>query len=114
MLAISFRLKGGYSALRSTMRRRMLVGSFRLLAFSVANRPSIPSSSKRPILRLSVDSETPVSLARSATELPKSTGWRIRSYSTCSGHQHSGSICWKSSVGSTRGRFLTMRFPPRS
>src|SRR4051812_30927413 len=40
--------------------------------------------------------------------------WRIRSYSTCSGHQHSGSICWKSSVGSIRGRFLTMRFPPRS
>src|SRR4051812_11527735 len=49
MLAISFVLKGGYSALRSTMSRRMLGGSFRLLAFSVANRPSIPSSSKCPI-----------------------------------------------------------------
>src|SRR5215211_7034791 len=35
----------------------------------------------------------------------------MRSYSTCSGHQHSGSISWKSSVGSTRGRFLAMRFP---
>jgi hypothetical protein len=28
--------------------------------------------------------------------------WRIRSYSSCSGHQHNGSISCQSSVGSTR------------
>lgn len=93
------------------MNRRMLGGSFRFLAVSISKRPSISSSSKLCILRRSVDSETPVSLARSATESPKRTGWRIRSYSTCSGHQHSGNSSCQSSVCSTRGRFAAMRSP---
>ena len=93
------------------MSRRMLGGSLRFRAVSEANRPSIPSASKLSILRRSVESETPVCSARSTTGSPNSTGWRMRSYSTCSGHQHSGNISWKSSVCSIRGCLPAMRFP---
>ena len=110
-LAISLRLNGGYSALRSTMSRRTLSVSLRCRAVFANRKPSMPYSSKLPIRRWRVRSETPVSSARSGTELPKRTGWRMHSYSTCSGHQHNGSISCQSSVGSTRGRYLTMRFP---
>src|SRR5215207_8108571 len=69
-LAISLRLNGGYSTLRSTMSRLTFGGSLRLRAFSVESKPSMPYSSKLSMRRWRVRSETPVSSARSGTELP--------------------------------------------
>src|SRR5215217_3854494 len=87
---------------------RVLVPSTR----SGSNRPRMPSFSKDAILRRSVVSEVPVWRDRSATGLPKTTGGRILSYSTCSGHSRSSSSSAHSSVGSTRLRLAILLPPP--
>lgn len=81
MAAISLGLSGGCSVLRSTTSRLSEGGSlFLLLAASGPKRLSMPSASKRAALRWSVRSEAaPVSLARSAAGLPKSTIGRMSS-----------------------------------
>src|SRR5215207_7931333 len=70
MPAISLVLRWGYSAFRSTTSRLMAGGSSRRFAGSASKRLSIPSASKRPVLRRSVRSEAAsVSRARLAGAL---------------------------------------------
>ena len=77
MLEISLSLSLGCSALSSTTIRRMAGSNPRRLALaaagSVAKRLSMPSSSKRSILRYIVRSGVPVSLALCATGPPNRT-----------------------------------------
>jgi hypothetical protein len=72
----------------------------------------MPSFSNLAILRRSVVCGVPVWRDLSATGLPKTTGGRILSYSTCSGHSKSSSNSAHSSVESIRFR-LAIRFPLR-
>src|SRR5215218_3330322 len=114
MVAISLILIGGCSVLRSrtSLRTSRSKVPRRAAACSAPNRPRMPSFSKPMIRRRRVVSGVPVWRALSVTGLPKTTGGRIRSYSTCSGHFRSSLSCPQSSVGSTRVRLAICRSPP--
>src|SRR5215217_5719619 len=114
MVAISLILIGGCSVLRSRTSLRTCGSKVprRAAACSAPNRPRMPSFSKLMIRRRRVVSGVPVWRALSVTGLPKTTGGRIRSYSTCSGHFRSSLSCPQSSVGSTRVRLAICRSPP--
>src|SRR5829696_6387690 len=114
MVASSLILIGGCSVLRSRTSLRTSGSKVprRAAACSAPNRPRMPSFSKPMIRRRRVVSGVPVWRALSVTGLPKTTGGRIRSYSTCSGHFRSSLSCPHSSVGSTRVRLAFCRSPP--